>query len=275
MALYAAQGVHVTLVTCTLGEQGEVIPADRQHLESGRDDALGPHRAAELARAMAALGVHDHRLLAGGRWRDSGMAWLEPGIAGGGSRTPDADALVNADLGEAAAALAEVLLEVRPQVVVTYDPRGGYGHPDHIKAHEITAAAVELIRAEPGPTDDGPPSVYWIRVPRSWAEQERAELNGGGRTPPSMLPPRADAAYPPAVVDDATVTAVVDGTAYLDRKRAALQAHATQIRVEGDCYALSNGEAHLLTGREAYQRVGAEPGRPWAPDLFSVTHRHR
>jgi N-acetyl-1-D-myo-inositol-2-amino-2-deoxy-alpha-D-glucopyranoside deacetylase len=263
MALYAAQGVHVTLVTCTLGEQGEVIPPALRHLESGRDDALGPHRAAELGAAMAELGVHDHRLLAGGRWRDSGMAWVEPGIADAGTRPTAPDAFRGADPGEAAAALAEVLREVRPQVVVTYDPQGGYGHPDHIKAHEITTAAVELVR----PTD-AVQAVYWIRVPRSWAEDERAQLTTGGRTPASMTPPPADAAYPPAVVDDAVVTTVVDGSAYLDRKRAALAAHATQVRLDGDCYALSNGEAHLLTGREAYQRVGAEAGRPWGDDLF-------
>jgi N-acetyl-1-D-myo-inositol-2-amino-2-deoxy-alpha-D-glucopyranoside deacetylase len=180
--------------------------------------------------------------------------------------------LVDADLGEAAQALAEVLREVRPQVVVTYDPDGGYGHPDHVKTHEITTAAVDLV------VDDGfVEAVYWIRVPRSWAERERAALVGGVALPPGMTGPAADAAYPPVVVDDAVVTAVVDGSPWLDRKRAALTAHATQVRVEGDWFALSNLEAHWLTGHEAYQRVGIGPGAGmvpgsasgWADDLFS------
>jgi N-acetyl-1-D-myo-inositol-2-amino-2-deoxy-alpha-D-glucopyranoside deacetylase len=269
MARYAAEGAQVTLVTCTLGEQGEVIPPGLRHLEATADDALGPHRADELAAAMAALGVADHRLLADGRWRDSGMAWTEPGIAGAGSWTAGPEALVNADLALAAGALAAVLREVRPQVVVTYDPQGGYGHPDHIKAHEIATAATDLIKDEAFVQ-----AVYWIRVPRSAAESERAQLIVSGRTPASMVPPPRHAAYPPAVVDDDVVTAVIDGSAYLERKRAALIAHATQVRVEGDCFALSNGVAHLLTGVEAFQRVGADRGEPWGDDLFSVTQRH-
>jgi N-acetyl-1-D-myo-inositol-2-amino-2-deoxy-alpha-D-glucopyranoside deacetylase len=267
MARYAAEGVQVTLVTCTLGEAGEVIPADRQHLTADAADALGPHRRGELAAAMAALGVTDHRLLADGRWRDSGMAWLAPGLAGAGDLAPHPDAFVLAPIADAAAALAEVLREVRPQAVVTYDPRGGYGHPDHVKAHEVASAAVDLVASE-GLT----PAVFWIRVPRSWAESERAELLNGA-TPASMSAPDPAAAYPPVVVDDDVVTTVVDGSAYLGRKTAALRAHVTQVVVDDGCFALSNGEAHLLTGREAYQRVGQHAGDSagpamWAGDLF-------
>ncbi|MDP9221673.1 MAG: N-acetyl-1-D-myo-inositol-2-amino-2-deoxy-alpha-D-glucopyranoside deacetylase [Actinomycetota bacterium] len=269
MARYAAEGAQVTLVTCTLGEQGEVIPPGLKHLEAAADDALGPHRAGELAAALAELGVADHRLLAEGRWRDSGMAWTEPRIAGAGSWAAGPEALVNADLAVAASALAAVLREVRPQVVVTYDPRGGYGHPDHIKAHEIATAATDLVKDEAFVQ-----AVYWIRVPRSVAESERVQLIDGGWTPASMVPPPCHAAYPPAVVDDDVLTTVIDGSAHLERKRAALRAHATQVRVEGDCFALSNGVAHLLTGVEAFQRVGAGRGEPWADDLFAVTQRH-
>jgi N-acetyl-1-D-myo-inositol-2-amino-2-deoxy-alpha-D-glucopyranoside deacetylase len=277
MARYAARGDHVTLVTCTLGEQGEVIAPELAHLQADRTDALGPHRAAELSAAMRELGVSDHRLLAGGRWRDSGMAWVRPGIAGAGALESHPDALVRAPLGEAAAALAEVVREIRPQVVVTYDPQGGYGHPDHIKTHEITSAAIDLIAAESAASgsqegeDPAPvPALYWIRVPHTWAERERAALLAGA-TPASMTPPAAGEPYPPAVVEDLDVTVVVDASAYLARKRAALQAHVTQVRVEGDVYALSNGEAHLLSGREAYQRAGASraAGEPVLDDLFA------
>src|SRR5882757_4472262 len=74
MAKYAAEGALVTLVTCTRGEEGEVIPPELAHLAPDRDDVLGAYRVDELATAMAALGVTDHRFLgAPGRYRDSGM----------------------------------------------------------------------------------------------------------------------------------------------------------------------------------------------------------
>ncbi|MEU1166710.1 N-acetyl-1-D-myo-inositol-2-amino-2-deoxy-alpha-D-glucopyranoside deacetylase, partial [Streptomyces sp. NPDC005921] len=124
MARYADQGVHVTLVTCTLGEGGEVIPPGLRHLTG---PALGEYRLGELTAAMRALGVGDFRLLGGpGRYRDSGMMGL-----------PDNDVpgcFWQADLDEAAGHLVEVILETRPQVLVTYDDNGGYGHPDQATA---------------------------------------------------------------------------------------------------------------------------------------------
>jgi N-acetyl-1-D-myo-inositol-2-amino-2-deoxy-alpha-D-glucopyranoside deacetylase len=262
LARYAAEGARVTVVTCTLGEQGEVIPADLRHLQADAD-ALGAHRAGELDAAMGALGVADHRLLADGRWRDSGMAWVESGVAGAATHPAPRDAFAMADRAEAAGALADVLREVRPQAVVTYDPRGGNGHPDHIKAHEITTVAMELVTS-----DSYRPTMFWVREPRSWADAERSELQRRV-LPPGMSGPDPDAAYPSAVVDDAVVTTVVDGSAYLDRVRAALEAHRTQVRLDGDFYALSNGEAHLLSGCNAFQRIGAPAGQPWTDDLFS------
>jgi N-acetyl-1-D-myo-inositol-2-amino-2-deoxy-alpha-D-glucopyranoside deacetylase len=274
MAKYAAEGAQVTLVTCTLGEEGEVIPPELRHLQSDADDALGPHRRMELAAAMAALGVVDHRLLAGGRWRDSGMAWVDSGVAGPATGRAHPDAFVNAPTSEAAAVLAEVLREVRPQVVVTYDPDGGYRHPDHIKTHQITTAATELV-AQERESARFPLTTYWVREPRSWAEAGRAAALDDRLRPSSMAPPPAGAAYPSAVVDDDLVTAVVDGSAYLDRVRAALRAHATQVRVEGDWVALANGEGERFTGRDAFQRVGAPRGLPWSDDLFAVTDGSR
>jgi N-acetyl-1-D-myo-inositol-2-amino-2-deoxy-alpha-D-glucopyranoside deacetylase len=263
MARYAAEGAHVTLVTCTLGEEGEVIPPELRHLQSDADDSLGHHRQRELDAAMAALGVADHRLLAGGRWRDSGMAWVEAGRAGPAATRAHPAAFVNAPTTEAAAALADILLEVRPQVIVTYDPHGGYGHPDHIKTHEITMAATELVGF--------PLTTYWVREPRSWAQANRQAGLDDGRRPAWIAAPARGAGYPSAVVDDDVITTVVDGSAYLDRVRAALRAHATQVRLDGDWFALSNGEGEPLSGRDAYQRVGAPRGLPWSDDLFTVT----
>src|SRR3954449_13285606 len=125
MAKYAAENALVTLVTCTLGEEGEVLVPELEHLAADRDDGLGQHRIGELAAACEALGVSDHRFLGGpGRWRDSGMM--------GTPANERPDGLSRGDLDEATLELVRVFREVRPQVVVTYDENGAYGHPDHI-----------------------------------------------------------------------------------------------------------------------------------------------
>jgi N-acetyl-1-D-myo-inositol-2-amino-2-deoxy-alpha-D-glucopyranoside deacetylase len=134
MARYAAEGAHVTLVTCTLGEMGEIIPPALQHLTP---EALGEYRIDELQAACEALGVDDHRFLGGpGRWRDSGMM--------GTPANDDPRCFWQADLAEAAALLADVIREVRPEAIVTYDANGFYGHPDHIQAHRVAWRACEL-----------------------------------------------------------------------------------------------------------------------------------
>jgi N-acetyl-1-D-myo-inositol-2-amino-2-deoxy-alpha-D-glucopyranoside deacetylase len=147
MARYAAEGAQVTLVTCTLGELGEIIPPALAHLAADREDRLGPYRVGELAAACAALGVTDHRFLGGaGRWRDSGMMGT-PG-------NEDPRCFWRADVDVAARALLDVMAEVRPQVLLSYDADGAYGHPDHIQAHRVTRRAFE--RAGPG----GPGRLY-------------------------------------------------------------------------------------------------------------------
>ena len=144
MAAYAAQGAAVTLVTCTRGELGEIIPPELAYLADGDGDRLGEYRTGELAAACAALGVTDHRFLGGpGRWRDSGMMGLPSNQVPGCFWQADAD--------EAAAELAAVIREVAPQVVVTYDANGFYGHPDHIQAHRVTRRAVR-VAADPAAT---------------------------------------------------------------------------------------------------------------------------
>src|SRR4051794_17647549 len=128
MAKYVGDGAHVTLVTCTLGEEGEILVPDLVHLAADKDDALGAHRIQELDAAMAALGVTDHRFLGGpGRWRDSGMMGLP---------TNDrADCFWQADVEQAVGELVAVMREVRPQAVVTYNEFGGYGHPHPHPGH--------------------------------------------------------------------------------------------------------------------------------------------
>ncbi|MCO8304980.1 N-acetyl-1-D-myo-inositol-2-amino-2-deoxy-alpha-D-glucopyranoside deacetylase [Streptomyces sp. RKCA744] len=264
MAKYAAEGAHVTLVTCTLGEEGEVIPPALAHLAADRDDALGPHRIGELAAAMDALGVQDHRFLGGpGRYRDSGMM--------GAPQNGRPDCFWQADLDEAAGYLVAVVREVRPQVLVTYDTDGGYGHPDHIQAHRVAMRAVELAADPDFRPDLGAPhdiaKVYWNCVPRSAVEEGFARLRAAGRDSP--FPGVATVDDVPGVVEDAEVTASVDGTAQAGAKAAAMRAHATQIAVEGPFFALSNDLGQPMFVQEHYRLVKGVAGAEREDDLFA------
>lgn len=265
MATYAAQGAHVALVTCTLGEEGEVIPPALAHLAADRDDLLGAHRAEELAAAMKELGVTDHRFLGGpGRFRDSGMM--------GTAQNHRAGAFWAADVDDAAAPLVEVIRELRPQVLVTYDPDGGYGHPDHIQAHRVAMRAADLAADPAFRTDPGAPhtiaKIYWNRVPRSVGEHLFRRLGEAAGVP------WAAAALDdvPGVVDDARVTTEIDGRPQVARKAAAMRAHGTQIAVEEPWFALSNDLAQPLFDIEYYElvrgRSGAAPGERES-DLFA------
>ncbi|MGP4013208.1 N-acetyl-1-D-myo-inositol-2-amino-2-deoxy-alpha-D-glucopyranoside deacetylase [Streptomyces sp. 4N124] len=250
MAKYAAEGARVTLVTCTLGELGEVIPPALHHLTG---TALGEYRQRELAAAMAELGVEDFRLLGGpGRYRDSGMMGL-----------PDNDdpaCFWQADVDEAAAHLVEVIREVRPQVLVTYDSGGGYGHPDHIQAHRVAMRAAEQ-------TGLGIRKVYWNRVPRPVAEAAFARLQDD--LPGLPFDKSAAVDDVPGVVDETEVTTAIDGTPYAAAKAAAMRAHATQIDVAEPYFALSNELAQPIFTTEYYQLVQGEPALPGETDLFA------
>ncbi|WP_106403033.1 N-acetyl-1-D-myo-inositol-2-amino-2-deoxy-alpha-D-glucopyranoside deacetylase [Actinocorallia populi] len=249
MARYAAEGAHVTLVTCTLGEEGEIIPPEYADLASDRQDRLGEHRVSELADACAALGVTDHRFLGGaGRWRDSGMA--------GVSSNDRPGAFWHADVDEAAALLEEIVREVRPQVIVTYDDDGYYGHPDHIQAHRVSWRVFEKSQG----TDWQIDRFYAIAMPRSVLARSVAVLKASS---PFRSPGSVDE-LPYGVPDD-QVTTAIDCRAYLPRKLAALAAHHTQITVEGSHFALSNKVGQQAFGVEYYTRL-AGPEGPLGPD---------
>ncbi|MFF0449410.1 N-acetyl-1-D-myo-inositol-2-amino-2-deoxy-alpha-D-glucopyranoside deacetylase [Streptomyces sp. NPDC004609] len=266
MARYAADGARVTLVTCTLGEEGEVIPPHLAHLTSDRDDRLGARRVGELAAAMKELGVTDHRFLGGqGRYRDSGMMGVE--------QNRREDAFWRTPVDDAAPDLVEIIRSVRPQVMVTYDPDGGYGHPDHIQAHRVAMRAAELAGERAFRRDLGDPwtiaKIYWTRMPRSVAEEGFARLRSSGA---SAFPGVAETGDLPGVVDDSQITAEIDGTAYAHRKAAAMRAHATQIAVDGDFFALSNERGQPIFATEYYQLAEGEPGVPAGErehDLFA------
>jgi N-acetyl-1-D-myo-inositol-2-amino-2-deoxy-alpha-D-glucopyranoside deacetylase len=259
MARYAADpDTSVTLVTCTLGEEGEVIPPELAMLAPDSADQLGGYRIGELAAACAALGVTDHRFLGGtGRWRDSGMV-----LAGRGVRAATPSALHPRALAAPGAfadqvdALTAVLEAVAPQVVVTYAADGGYGHPDHVRAHEITVAAVRRV-----------PEVarlYATVIGRTTLDAGLAGLKG------AELPFRMPAPDELPSVPDADVTVTVDVAAHRAARLAALRAHATQVALWAGppvSYAMSNGVAQPLLDVEEYVLLAGEPAT--GGDLFA------
>jgi len=254
MAKYAAEGVGVTLVTCTAGEEGEVLVPELAHLAAQQDDALGSHRVGELADAMAALGVTDHRFLGGvGHFRDSGMKWGQDGRATVADETRP-DTFWHADLTEAADLLVEIIREVRPQVLVTYDQIGGYGHPDHIQAHRVATYAVALAEVRSYRPDLGEPwavaKVYWTAMSRSqMAEGIRALRAAGDETAFEGMDPDDLAWGSP----DDELDAVIDAPDFADAKMAAMRAHATQITVDGPFFALSNNLGNQVWATEHYR----------------------
>ncbi|MFE0105618.1 N-acetyl-1-D-myo-inositol-2-amino-2-deoxy-alpha-D-glucopyranoside deacetylase [Streptomyces sp. NPDC059009] len=268
MAKYVAEGARVTLVTCTLGEEGEVIPPELAHLAADREDALGAQRIGELSAAMKELGVADHRFLGGtGRYRDSGMMGAEQNHRDG--------SFWSADLDEAAASLVEVIREVRPQVLVTYDPDGGYGHPDHIQAHRVAMRAAELAAESAFRADLGEPhqidKIYWNRAPRSVVE-ERFRWLVDEALPQSPFTRAAAVADVPGVTGDERITAEIDGRAHARAKAAAMAAHATQVEVQGPLFVLSNGLAQPVFDVEYYELVQGDSGAPAGEretDLFA------
>jgi N-acetyl-1-D-myo-inositol-2-amino-2-deoxy-alpha-D-glucopyranoside deacetylase len=261
MAKYVDEGVAVTLVTCTGGERGSIIPPELAHLSWEQDDALADYRRDELDAAMKELGVTDHRYLGGfGHYSDSGMEWHPDGYAVAGDDRP-ANAFWDADLTEAADLLVEVIREVRPQVMVTYDQFGNYGHPDHIQAHRVATYAADLAVVPRYRLDLGEPwdvaKIYWVsRSESSMRAGLRALRDAGDTTSFEGMDPDGPL---PMTVPDADLAAEIDATAYADRKKAALLAHRTQIEVDGRFFALSNHLGDEVLGTEWYRIAKGTP----------------
>ena len=256
MAKYVARGTQVTLVTCTLGEEGEVLVPELEHLAADRDDQLGQHRITELAHAMKELGVTDHRFLGGaGRYRDSGMVWHEDGHATAGEAVKEGT-FWRADLLEASSHLVEVIREVRPQVMVTYDEFGGYGHPDHIQAHRVATYAASLAAASSYRKDLGEDwdiaKIYWGAMSESRMREGLRRLRAAGdMTAFEGLDPEGP--LPPFVTPDDQLTARVDAGEFAEAKMRAMKAHATQITVDGPFFALSNNLGNEVWGVEFFR----------------------
>lgn len=246
IARYAAAGAEVTVLTCTLGEEGEVIGDHWAHLGVGHADQLGGYRIGELTDALRHLGLPGPRFLGGaGCWRDSGMAGTPAR-----SRTRFADA----DFEHAVGQLTDVIAELRPHVVVTYDPDGGYGHPDHIQAHRITTAAVDAAADR-----WAVPKFYWtVLSNKAFREGIAALADEDVQEDWIRLEPDGSFGF-----DEDRITATIDAPEHLAAKAAAIGAHATQMVLgpTGRAFTLSNKIAFPVLAREHYVLVSGEPGR--------------
>lgn len=253
LATLVDRGAHVTVVTCTRGELGEVMPDDLAALR-GDPAALAAHRETEIAEAMRELGVTDHRFLGSQEarttgllprpYRDSGMEW---GPAG--TPVPVADlhpaAFCHAEFGEIVSDLAAVVSDVKPDAIVSYDVDGGYGHPDHVR---VNRAALRVARLA---------GVPFFAITAGSAHPEAARV-AGDRTAAQSLP---------------TGTIAVDGTPVVDRKVRALQSYRSQVKVlqtaGGPALEYPHGAVEPVTVVETFRHVpepAADPA-PLAPGL--------
>jgi N-acetyl-1-D-myo-inositol-2-amino-2-deoxy-alpha-D-glucopyranoside deacetylase len=255
MAKYAAEGALVTLVTCTLGEHGEVLVPELEHLAAEQEDRLGHHRLGELSEAMGRLGVTDFRRLGGdGAYRDSGMIWDENGNAAAMDEV-DPRAFWRADLLEAANHLARIIREVRPQVLVTYDEFGNYGHPDHIQAHRVAHYAAALAAVPSHRRDLGEPwdvpKIYWLSESASRMREGARMMAEAGQEMPFQFDIEN---LPPMFAEDEDLDAAISSVpAHVDAKLDAMRAHATQITPDGDFFAMGMDLAAITWGTEYYR----------------------
>ena len=250
LAKYAQAGAGVTLVTCTSGEEGEILVPHLAHLAADKDDALGEHRRKEMQAALAALGVRDHRYLGGeGKYRDSGMA--------GTPSNTRSDSFMQADLLQVAKDLVQIIREVKPQVVVTYDDFGGYGHPDHIQAHRAVHYAVDLAAIAGFAPELGKPwrvsKLYWTAIPRSFVQTGIERMIEAGNTRFFGV---TSADELPFVVDDSLVTTCIRAPELVPQKMAALRAHQTQVEEGGDFFLAFEQMGPEAWGNEFYRLVG-------------------
>lgn len=242
MALYASRGAQVTLITCTRGEEGEVLVPGLSHLASSHEDGLGTHREIELANAMVELGVIDHRFL--GSYRDSGMMGTES------NNRPDV--FWQADLDTAAQLLVSIIDEVKPHILITYDEIGGYGHPDHIKTHLVAMRASELSKWQIK-------KIYWNTMPKSVIAAGIAAMKEIG----SDFFGTDNVDDIPFAKEDTFVTTLIDANEFVEAKMAAMKAHETQIALDGPFFALSNNLGLQIWGHEYYTLVRGEKSPPF------------
>lgn len=273
MSHYLAEGAQVTLVTCTLGELGEILVDDWSHYSPAE---LGQHRIAELAEALKILGVTDHVFLGGpGCYHDSGMERGDDGRAIPPAELPDG-AFWHADLLEASNHLVQVIRDRKPQVVSTYDPFGNYGHPDHVMAHRVAMYACQLAAVPSHRPDLGEPwqveRILWgTHNTAVWKEGAKIAAERGLQLFGDVDPADEDAAsrFGP---DPAQIVAVVDYGEYEERCVAALRAHRSQVDPDNEFWQFFEIIRGLPGSGEAYLYAGGKPFPPSdgpATDIFA------
>jgi N-acetyl-1-D-myo-inositol-2-amino-2-deoxy-alpha-D-glucopyranoside deacetylase len=239
-----AHGHRVVLVTATRGEVGEIHNMD----EAASRPRLAEIRTAELNAAGEILGVDRIEILG---YRDSGMIDT--------ADNKDPRSFHQAKLEDAAAKLAVVLREERPDVVVTYGEDGVYGHPDHIKAHHVTNAAVDLLEREGW----GPKKLYYTAIPRSMMEAFLEQM-------PEEARQQQNSNMRIAGTPDDLVTTRVDVHDYVDRKRKAFGAHVSQNDPNSWFATMASQIYELAFGTEYYQLARGKPGSALPEDdLFA------
>lgn len=257
MAKYANEGVGVTLVTCTLGEEGEILVPGLANLAADKEDKLGEHRITELDAAMKELGITDWRILGGPHtFRDSGMI--------GTTANDRKDNFWQSDLLTSTRHLVKIIREVKPQVLVTYDDFGGYGHPDHIQAHRVATYAVTLAGAKTFELELGQSwdvqKVYWTAFPKSVIKAGIEELKAKGDRSEFVTQDPNDL---PFACEDSLITSIVEAGDFAPAKLAALRAHETQINTEDSFFALSNNFGSQVMGTEYYRIAKGSVSSPF------------
>jgi len=254
LALYAAQGVEVHLVCATRGEAGEVGPEYLQGHES-----IGELREAELRCAAMHLGLAGVYFL---DYRDSGMT--------GSPDNGHPNSLFQAPLDEVAVKIAHYIRNIKPQVVLTFDPIGGYRHPDHIAVHQATVKAFHLA-GDPGFASDHPPfqasKLYYHTISRRFLRLSVRILRLFGKDP-SRWGKNQDIDLTTLAIDDFPVNAQINYRSVETRKSAASFCHASQ---GGAGFAKGPLQlvAHLIGGKDQFMRAYPPP-RPGEreTDLF-------
>ena len=242
MAKAAAAGHRVVLVLATRGEEGEQVPGV---VPDG--DELGAWRERETRDSAALLGCHRVVFLG---YRDSGMA--------GAPENDAPDSFWQADGFEAARRLAGILATEGADVLTIYDSHGGYGHPDHVAVHRVGTRAAELA---------GTPRVYWATMNRDQVREMVAAAERAGTPVDAERTERVDSEE--FGLPDAEITHAVDVRGVLDRKRAAMAAHASQIPPDSFFLALGEEDFAAAFGTEWFVRPGHPRNGPQAADLFA------
>ena len=235
LATYAAAGDRVVVVYGTRGEAGEMHHPDLDPAEA--IPRLGEIREQEARKACEILGVTDVHFLG---YRDSGMADTEE------NKNPDN--FMNAPLDEVAGRLLDIMRDTEPQVVVTYDEGGGYGHPDHIMTNRVTTEAFRRAQGHPW----APQKLYYSARSREGFRQQVEELRRLELTIPWL---REDFNFDEYGVPDAQITATIDISARVLLKRRALEVHRTQIRPEFYYFSVPDDRVRELFGREYFIRI--------------------